>query len=104
VAVLQPKNSAIYYSLGLLYVQKADEVYVVVNNKIYTSQAEFEKARAQYYDIYVKAVPLLEEANRLNPTDKNTVILLKDLTFRLRELPDMMDKHNKFKAIFESMQ
>ncbi len=78
-----------YYNLGALYFNKGVK-QVEIANAIPSDQPEkyeVEKNRAD--NEFRKAIPFLERAHKINPTDKLTMESLKTLYFRLK----MLDKH-----------
>ena len=50
--------------------------------------------------VYAEAIPWLEKAHELNPTDVGTIEYLNQLTFRLRDMDGMMDKYNKYHELY----
>jgi len=78
-----------YYNLGALYynkgVKQIDVANAVPSNK--TEQYEVEKKKAD--EEFQKAIPYMEKAQAINPTDKFTLESLKTLYYRL----NMLDKH-----------
>jgi tetratricopeptide (TPR) repeat protein len=73
---------AIYYNLG---VKQVDVANAVPSNQAEKYEAEKEKADVEFR----KALPYMEKASVINPTDKFTLESLKTLYYRLK----MMDKH-----------
>ena len=73
----------ILYNFGALYynngVAKLKSIENISDNKVYKSERE--KAES----VMVKALPLLEKALELNPTDRSTMISLKDLYARTED-------------------
>lgn len=73
----------ILYNYGALYynngVAKLKSIENISDNKVY--KIEREKAEG----VMVKALPLLEKALELNPTDRSTIISLKDLYARTED-------------------
>ena len=67
---------ALYYNKG---VAKLKSIEDIADNKVY--KTEREKAEG----IMVKALPLLEKALELNPTDRSTIVSLKDLYARTED-------------------
>jgi tetratricopeptide (TPR) repeat protein len=91
---LKPDNFDALYNLGVLY-----------NNQgvVYNKQADdiMDKAQnaavnAKATELFEKAIPVLENALQVNPTDRNTMIALKQIYARL-QLSD------KLKAINEKL-
>ena len=50
--------------------------------------------------VFAKAIPWLEKAHELNPTDIASIEYLNGICFRLREMEGMMDKYNKYHELY----
>jgi tetratricopeptide (TPR) repeat protein len=78
-----------YYNLGALYYNKGVK-QVDVANAIPSNQPEKYEEEKNKADIeFKKAIPYMEKAHEINPTDKFTLESLKTLYYRLK----MLDKH-----------
>ena len=78
-----------YYNLGALYYNKGVK-QVDVANSIPSNQPEKYEEEKNKADIeFKKAIPYMEKAHEINPTDKFTMESLKTLYYRLK----MLDKH-----------
>jgi tetratricopeptide (TPR) repeat protein len=78
-----------YYNLGALYYNKGVK-QVDVANLIPSNQPEKYEVEKNKADIeFKKAIPYMEKAHEINPTDKFTLESLKTLYYRLK----MLDKH-----------
>ncbi|MBV5315732.1 MAG: tetratricopeptide repeat protein [Prolixibacteraceae bacterium] len=78
-----------YYNLGALYYNKGVK-QVDVANAIPSNQPEKYEEEKNKADIeFKKAIPYMEKAHEINPTDKFTMESLKTLYYRLK----MLDKH-----------
>ena len=49
-------------------------------------------------------MPYLEKANKLNPADLNTVELLKQISFTLRDDPEFEEKYVIYNKMYKDMQ
>lgn len=103
VAKLMPESFSAYYSVGILYIRKADALMTEVNAQSFSGQAEYDAARDKVFAVYLQAIAPLEKAHLLNPTEVVTVELLKNVTFRLRDMDGMMDKYNKYNELLKTM-
>ena len=78
-----------YYNLGALYynrgVKQIDVANAIPSNQPQKYEEEKNKADAEFN----KAIPYMEKAHAINPTDKFTMESLKTLYYRLK----MLDKH-----------
>ena len=78
-----------YYNLGALYYNKGVK-QVDVANAVPSNQPEKYEEEKDKADIeFKKAIPYMEKAHEINPTDKFTMESLKTLYYRLK----MLDKH-----------
>ena len=89
-----------YYNLGALYynrgVKQIDVANAVPSNKTELYEAEKKKADLEFN----KAIPYMEKANTINPTDKFTLESLKTLYYRL----NMLDKHAEIVEKLKNLQ
>jgi tetratricopeptide (TPR) repeat protein len=78
-----------YYNLGALYynrgVKQIDVANAIPSNQPQKYEEEKNKADAEFN----KAIPYMEKAHQINPTDKFTMESLKTLYYRMK----MLDKH-----------
>lgn len=78
-----------YYNLGALYYNKGVK-QVDVANAVPSNQPDKYEIEKNKADIeFKKAIPYMEKAHEINPTDKFTMESLKTLYYRLK----MLDKH-----------
>jgi tetratricopeptide (TPR) repeat protein len=78
-----------YYNLGALYYNKGVK-QIDVANSIPSNQPEKYEIEKEKADVeFRKAIPYMEKAHEVNPTDKYTMESLKTLYYRLK----MLDKH-----------
>ena len=102
---LKPDDFYILVNLGLFYSKKGDAMNAQMNQRgQWSGTEEYNAYRQKVNDEYAKALPYLEKAYEINPSEKVTVEILKSLTFRLRDMDGMQTKYDKYKAIYDSMQ
>lgn len=92
---LKPDYFDALYNLGVLYNNQG-----VVLNKLadkITDNAKYEAANAKASEQFKNAMPVLEKALEVNPTERNTMIALKQIYARLQLL-------DKLKAINEKLK
>ncbi|MDO8929101.1 MAG: tetratricopeptide repeat protein, partial [Bacteroidota bacterium] len=78
-----------YYNLGAVYYNKGVK-QIDVANAVPSNQPEKYEEEKEKADIeFKKAIPYMERAHEVNPTDKFTMESLKTLYYRLK----MLDKH-----------
>jgi len=89
-----------YYNLGALYynkgVKQVDVANLVPSNQPEKYELEKDKADVEFK----KAIPYMEKAHEINPTDKFTLESLKTLYYRLK----MLDKHAEIVEKMKSIQ
>lgn len=89
-----------YYNLGALYYNKGVK-QVDVANAVPSNQPEKYEEEKEKADIeFKKAIPYMEKAHEINPTDKFTMESLKTLYYRLK----MLDKHAEIIEKMKSIQ
>lgn len=89
-----------YYNLGAVYYNKGVK-QVDVANAVPSNQPEKYEEEKNKADIeFKKAIPYMEKAHEVNPTDKFTMESLKTLYYRLK----MMDKHEEIVEKMKNLQ
>jgi len=78
-----------YYNLGALYYNKGVKQIDVANTVPSNQPDKYEVEKAKADLEFNKAIPYMEKAHAINPTDKFTMESLKTLYYRLK----MLDKH-----------
>ncbi|HEY3370184.1 MAG TPA: tetratricopeptide repeat protein [Prolixibacteraceae bacterium] len=78
-----------YYNLGALYYNKGVKQIDVANAVPSNQPDKYEAEKAKADLEFSKAIPYMEKAHAINPTDKFTMESLKTLYYRLK----MLDKH-----------
>jgi tetratricopeptide (TPR) repeat protein len=78
-----------YYNLGALYYNKGVKQIDVANAVPSNQPEKYEEEKSKADAEFMKAIPYMEKAHALNPTDKFTMESLKTLYYRLK----MLDKH-----------
>ncbi len=103
---LKPNDYDVNFYLGYFHIAKGDNVNKEFNNKLdsINSQAEYEAEKAKVMAAYMEAIPYLEKAHEINPQNVDCAQYLKELCFRLRSEPGMMDKYNKYNGIFKALK
>ena len=103
VVELDPQDSQSMYFLGYFYIAKGDALNDEINKRDYKSTIAYNEDQKAVTAIYMEAVPYLEKAHELNPSDFATIETLKVLCFRLRDEAGMMEKYEKYNKIYEEM-
>lgn len=105
MAELVPDSYVANNNLGIVYIKQAEAILEDVNSRAATfaTQEEYDAELNKAFQVYAKAVPYLEKAYASDPNNVGTVELLKNVTFRIRDLGGMMAKYEKYNALFKSM-
>lgn len=81
-------------------IEKANAEVEKLNSTPNMSYQLYEEENAKINLIFAEAIPWLEKAYAINPTDGATLEYLNMLCFRLRDLDGMMDKYNKYHELY----
>ena len=103
---LKPNDYDTNFYLGYFYMAKGDEVNRAFNARLdsINSQEEYQAGLKEVNETYMKALPWLEKAMELKPESVDCAEYLKVLCFRLRNEEGIMDKYNKYNAIFKKLK
>lgn len=94
---IDPDYFNAYYNIGVMYYNKAVEMYKEAD-KIGTPK-EYGEAKDAADEVLAKALPYMEDANRIDPEEVSTLETLKTLYYRM----GMNDKYEEVKTKLESM-
>lgn len=101
-ATNQPNQSALY-SIGALYYNKAAQISKEVNklNNDYTKEGtkKYEAKKAEMESYFDKAMPYFEQAEKLDPKDKGTIIALKEIYAKKGNIAKATEYKAKLEAI-----
>ncbi|MFI3259958.1 MAG: tetratricopeptide repeat protein [Rikenellaceae bacterium] len=103
VVEINPQSFEGNYYLGLFCMIKGDDYLDIINTKTYSDQASLDKDVAVLNKLYGAALPYFEAAHELKPTDGATLESLKQLCFRLRDEPGVMEKYNKYNELWKAL-
>ena len=106
LAKLRPNDYDTNFYLGYFYMAKGDEVNRAFNTRLdsINSQEEYQAGLKEVSAAYMKALPWLEKALELKPENADCAEYLKSLCFRLRNEEGIMDKYNKYNAIYKKLK
>ncbi|MDE5691872.1 MAG: tetratricopeptide repeat protein, partial [Alistipes sp.] len=104
VVELQPEVFEGYYFLGYMYTVKGDAMNETIGKNTYNSQSAYDADQRAVTEIYMQAVPYFEKAHQLKPDHFETIQLLKQLCFRLRDEEGIMEKYNTYNELFQQAQ
>ena len=103
---LKPNDYDTNFYLGYFYMAKGDEANRAFNSRLdsISSQEEYEAGLKEVNATYMKSLPWLETAMEVKPESVDCAEYLKSLCFRLRNEEGMMDKYNKYNAIYKKLK
>ncbi|MEI6123635.1 MAG: tetratricopeptide repeat protein [Bacteroidota bacterium] len=76
---LKPDYFDAYYNLGALYINTSLAIKKEADKLPITETQKYDELKAKADKLLDQALPILEQAEKLNPKDKNTLITLKQL-------------------------
>lgn len=102
-ADLTPTDYNTIFNIGLLYILKGDTMNSELNKKTGLSAKDYNAGQDSINDVYYKSIVPLEKALAIKPGDKASIEYLKGVCFRLREMPGVIDKYNKYNEMFKNL-
>ena len=103
-AELRPNDYEPYFYTGYFIIEKANVLVEQLNANSGLSYDDYNKENDKINLVYAEAIPWLEKAFEIKPTDASTVNYLNSLCFRLRDMDGMMDKYNKYHELYMQMR
>lgn len=97
---LRPEEFDSNFYVAYFIIEKANAKVEELNNTPNMSYQLYEEENAKINLIYAEAIPWLEKAHAIKPTDGATIEYLNMLCFRLRDMDGMMDKYNKYHELY----
>lgn len=86
-----------YYNLGALFFNKGADMLKEANNIPPNEQKKYDAAVKTSFAELAKALPYLEKAHEINPTEKTTLLTIREIYFKLRNDSDeYMAKYNEY--------
>ena len=103
---LKPNDYDTNFYIGYFYMAKGDEVNRLFNSRLdsINSQEEYQAGLKEVNAAYMKSLPWLEKAMELKPESVDCAEYLKVLCFRLRNEDGIMDKYNKYNALYKKLK
>lgn len=99
---LNPNDFAAQYNYGNIQLNKVIEKHKEVNEIM--DAKEYNEAQKKIKEMYEAVIPYFEKAHNLNSSDKNTLITLKELYYRLKENnADYAKKYDEVMATLNSL-
>ena len=100
---LDEDNFTAAYNLGVIYFNRGVDT-VTAANKIRDEQ-KYKEMRDQADEYFLKAIPYLEKAHKLQPKEQQVINTLKTLYYRLRdEKEEYVDKYKQMQKKLEQMK
>ena len=96
---LKPDYFEANYNLGALYVNQAAQLIDEANKLPLSATKEYDELKQQADDILGKSIPYLETASGLDPSDKNTLLSLKEIYTRLQMYDKMKVVNEKISEL-----
>ena len=103
-AELRPNDYEPYFYTGYFIIEKANVLVEQLNANSGLSYEDYNAENDRINLVYAEAIPWLEKAFEIKPTDAATVSYLNNLCFRLRDNDGMMDKYNKYHELYMQMR
>lgn len=97
---LRPDEFEPNFYTAYFIIEKANAEVEKLNSTPNMSYKLYEEENAKINLIFAEAIPWLEKAYAINPTDGATLEYLNMLCFRLRDMDGMMDKYNKYHELY----
>lgn len=97
---LRPEEFEPNFYTAYFIIEKANAEVEKLNSTPNMSYQLYEEENAKINLIFAEAIPWLEKAYAINPTDGATIEYLNMLCFRLRDMDGMMDKYNKYHELY----
>ncbi len=100
---IDSKDYASQYSLGLLKLNQAIQKHKVANEIM--DAKKYNEAIKDVYAMYEKVIPYFEKVLEIQPEEKNSMITLKELYFKLRNENEVyLQKYESLKAKLDGME
>jgi tetratricopeptide (TPR) repeat protein len=100
---LRPNDFEPNFYTAYFIIEKANAGIEAMNSNSALSYEQYEAENAKINLIYAEAIPWLEKAYEIDPNDAGTIEYLNQLCFRLRDMDGIMEKYNKYHAIFMNL-
>ncbi len=103
-AELRPTDYEPNFYVGYFIIEKANAALTALNSNPDIDYDQYGVENAKINLIFADAIPWLEKAHAINPTDFAAIEYLNQLCFRVREMEGMMDKYNKYHELYMQMK
>lgn len=98
-----PNDYVSQYNLGVMRLNVAEEARKVANEIM--DQKKYEAALKKLYELYKETIPFFEKVIEIQPTEHNSISILKELYFKIRnEKPEYMENYEKYNALLNKVK
>lgn len=102
---IKPDYFDAYYNLGALFFNKGADMLKEANNIPPNEQKKYDAAVKESFKELEKALPYLEKAHEIDPTEKSTMLTLKEIYFKLRnDNEEYMKKYKEFNEKVKNLE
>lgn len=103
-AKLDPENSMVYFNIGLVRTKNRDQLTDQAQKLDLNDATGYDNLMAQSVVAAKGAIEMLEKAHKLNPNEVNTIALLRELYYTLRdEDPTNQDKYEHYMELHKNL-
>ena len=99
-AEIDPNGFESNFYVAYFIIEKANALVETLNSTPNMSYEAYNSENEKINLVFAEAIPWLEKAHELNPTDIASIEYLNGICFRLREMEGMMDKYNKYHELY----
>ena len=96
---LNPNYFDANFNMGALLNNKAAEIFVYISNLPLSAEKEYEEGKTKAIGFLSKAQPYLETAHKLQPKDKDTLVLLKQIYMKTNNTEKFQEVNNLLKEL-----
>jgi tetratricopeptide (TPR) repeat protein len=96
-AELRPEDFESNYFVGYFIIEKANALLDALNSR--TDVEDYDAEVKKVDEVFAQAIPWLEKAHNIDPAHRDTIVSLRQLFFRLREMEGMMEKYSHYREL-----
>ena len=85
------------FNLGAVFYNRGGDIINIANKLPLSETKKYDELMTEGNENLKKALPFLESASRLQPTDKNTLVSLKEIYTRLNMMPKLNAINDRLK-------
>ncbi len=99
-AEIDPNGFESNFYVAYFIIEKANTLVEELNSNPNMSYEAYNAENDKINLVFAEAIPWLEKAHEINPSDVASIEYLNGICFRLREMDGMMDKYNKYHELY----